>query len=80
LCFVSVFFSFEFVNHGGRWGNTARALTQWWHLVASHRAMDALHWTMRTAPYCSGSMAIKIVIILPDFFVIVDSMFAHNDS
>jgi hypothetical protein len=37
--------------------------------------MDALHRAMRTVPYCSGGMVIKIIVILPEFFVIVDSMF-----
>jgi hypothetical protein len=47
--------------------------------VASHEAMDAIDWAMRTALYCSGGMAIEIVIILPEFFVIDDSMFAHKN-
>jgi hypothetical protein len=80
LCFVSVFFLFEIVDHGGPWGNVAWALTQWWHLVALHEAMDALHWAMCIAPYCPGGMAIKIVVNLPAFFVIVDSVVAHNHS
>jgi hypothetical protein len=79
LCFVSVFFVlFEIVDHGGRRGNTACALARWWHLVASHEAKDALHQAMHIAPYPPGSMVIKIVVDLATFFVIVDSMFAHN--
>jgi hypothetical protein len=42
--------------------------------VALHEAMDALHWAMRIMPYRPGSMAIEIVINLPAFFVIVDSL------
>jgi hypothetical protein len=48
--------------------------------VALHEAMDVLHWTMRIAPYHPGGMAIKIVVDLPAFFVIVDSVVAHNHS
>jgi hypothetical protein len=73
LCFVSVFI-FKIADHGSRRGYTAQALTQFWHLVALHEAMDALHQAMRTTPYRSGGMAIKIVVFLPDFFVIVDSV------
>jgi hypothetical protein len=80
MCFGSVFFSFEIVNHGGRRGNTVRALTRWWHLVASHEATDALHQAMCIAPYCPGGMAIKMVVDLPAFFVFVDSVVAHNHS
>jgi hypothetical protein len=81
LCFVSVFFvSFKIVNHGGRRGNTACALAQWRHLVASHEAKDALHRVMRIAPYPPGGMVIEIVVDLATFFVIVDSMFAHSHS
>jgi hypothetical protein len=81
LCFVSVFFvSFKIVNHGGRRGNTACALTRWRHLVALHEAKDALHRAMCIEPYPPGGMVIKIVIDLATFFVIVDSMLAHNHS
>jgi hypothetical protein len=73
-------FLFEIVNHGGRRGNTAWALAQWRHLVVLHEAMDALHWAMCTTLYCSGGMAIKIIVFLTDFFVIVNSLVAHNDS
>jgi hypothetical protein len=64
LCFVSVFFvSFETINHGGRQGNTARALAQWRHVVASHEAMDALHWAMHPALHHHICMAIKIASV-----------------
>jgi hypothetical protein len=76
-CFCA---SFKIINHGGHRGNTAQALAQWWHLVALHDAMDALHWAMRIAPYRPGGMAIKIVADLPAFFVIVNSVVAHNHS
>jgi hypothetical protein len=80
LCFVSVFFSFKIINHGSCPGNTAWALSQWRHLVASHEATDALHWAICIAPYRPGSMAIEMVVDLPAFFVIVNSAFAHNHS
>jgi hypothetical protein len=46
--------------------------------VALHEAMDALNWAMCIAPYSLGSMVIEIVIDLLAFFVIVNSVFAHN--
>ncbi len=57
-----------------------QALAQWRHLVALHEAMDALHRAMRITPYCPGGMVIKIIINLPAFFVVVDSVVAHNHS
>jgi hypothetical protein len=70
----------EIVDHGGHRGNTARAPAQWWHLVTLHEATIALHWAMHIKPYCPGGMGIKIIVNLPAFFVIVDSVVAHNDS
>jgi hypothetical protein len=58
----------------------ARALAQWRYLVALHEATDALHQAMHIVPYCSGGMLIKIIIDLPAFFVIVDSVVTHNHS
>ncbi len=81
MCFISVFFvSFKIVKHDGPLGNTACALAQWRHLVALHEAKDVLHQAMCIAPYPPGSMVTKIVVDLATFFVIVDSMFAHNYS
>jgi hypothetical protein len=81
LCFVSVFFvSFKIFNHGSCRGNTACALAQWLHLVALHETKDAVHRAMCIAPYSPGGMVIKIVIDLATFFIIVNSMFAHNHS
>jgi len=61
LCFVSVLCCFnEFVDHGGRRGNTAQALAQWRHLVASSEALDVLYWVMRPALHRRIRMAIKI--------------------
>jgi hypothetical protein len=48
--------------------------------VALHEATDELHWAMRIAPYRPGGMGIKIVINLSAFFVIIDSIVAHNHS
>jgi len=70
LCFVSVLCAlFKFVKHGGRWGNTAQALAQLRHPVASSEALDVLHRAMRPASYRCIAMAIEIVIDLPAFFV-----------
>ena len=70
----------EIIDHGGRRGDMTRALAQWQHLVASHEATNALHWVMRIALYRPGAMAIKTVVDLPAFFVIINSIFAHNVS
>jgi hypothetical protein len=48
--------------------------------VALHEATDALHQAMCIVPYCPGSMGIEIVVNLPAFFLIVDSVVAHNHS
>jgi hypothetical protein len=48
--------------------------------VALHEAMDALHRAMCIALYHPGGMVIKIAINLPAFFIIVDSVVAHNHS
>jgi hypothetical protein len=48
--------------------------------VALHEATDALHGAMRIVPYCPGGMANKIVVNLPAFFVIINSVVAHNYS
>jgi hypothetical protein len=62
----------EFVDHGGRRGDTAQALTRWLHPVASSEAPDVIHQAMRPASYRLTRMAIKIAIDLPAFFVVVD--------
>jgi hypothetical protein len=51
---------FEFVDHGGRWGKTARAIDRWQHPVVSSKTLDA--------------MAIEIASDSPAFFVSVDSL------
>jgi hypothetical protein len=55
-----VFFFFEIVNHGGRQGNTARALAQWRHLVALHEATTTLHWAMCPVLHRHIRMVIEI--------------------
>jgi hypothetical protein len=65
---------FEFFDHGGRRGNTAQALTQWRHPVASSEALDMFHWAMRPALYRCIAMAIEIAINPPAFVVAVDSL------
>jgi hypothetical protein len=62
----------EFVDHGGRWGNTAQALARWLHPVASSEAPDVIHRAMRPASYHCIAMAIEITIDSPAFFVAVD--------
>jgi hypothetical protein len=74
------FVSFEIVSHGSCRGNTAWALTQWWHLVALHEATDALHWAMHPALYHCIRMIIEIASNLPAFFVVVDFVVGHNCS
>jgi hypothetical protein len=78
--FLVFFISFKIINHSVCPGNTACALAQWRHLVALHEAKDALHRAMCIAPYPPSGMVIEIVVDLATFFVIVDSMFAHNHS
>ncbi len=63
MCFVSVFFLFEIVDHGGRRGNTVRALARWWHLVVLHEATNALHWVMRPASHHRICMAFDIASV-----------------
>jgi hypothetical protein len=60
---------FEFVNHGGRRGNTAQAHAQWRHPLASSEALDVLHREMRPASYRCIAKAIEMVIDLPACFV-----------
>ena len=70
----------KFVNDHSSRGNVVRALAQWQCLVALHEATNALHLVMHIALYHPDGMAIKIVVNLPAFFVIVNSLFAHNVS
>jgi hypothetical protein len=71
---------FEFVDHGSRRGDTAQALAQWLHPVASSEALDVLYWAMCPASYRCIAMAIEIVIDLPAFFVSSISLFATTIS
>ena len=81
LCFVSVLCCFnELVDHGCRRGDTAQALAQWWHTVASSEALDVLYRAMCPVLY-RCIMAIEIarfafIFVVTDFIVIV----AHNSS
>jgi len=60
LCFFSALcFSFEFVDHSGRWDNTAQAIDRWRHPVALSEALDVLYWAMRPASYHCIAMAIE---------------------
>jgi hypothetical protein len=62
----------EFVDHGGRRGDTAQELAQWLNPVASSEAPDVIYRAMRPASYHCIAMAIKIAIDSPAFFVAVD--------
>jgi hypothetical protein len=48
--------------------------------VALNEATDALHRAMHIAPYHPGNMGIEIIVDLPAFFVIVNSVVAHKHS
>ncbi len=79
MCFVSVLcVLFEFVDHGGRRGNTAQALARWQHPVAPSEALDVLYWAMRPASYRRIRMAIEITSNLPAFVVVADSLLPTN--
>jgi hypothetical protein len=66
LCFVSFLCCFnEFVDHGGRRGNTAQALARWQHPVASSDALDVLYQAMCPTLNRCITMAIKIASDLP---------------
>jgi len=64
--------SFKFVNHGGRWGDTAQAIIQWRHPVASNEALDVLYRAMHPTSYLCIAIATKIASNMPAFFVAVD--------
>jgi hypothetical protein len=71
---------FEFVDHGGRRGDTAQALARWLHPVASSEALDVFYRALCPASYRCIAMAIKIVVDLPAFFVSLISLFATTIS
>jgi len=71
---------FEFVDHGGRRGDTAQALAWWRHPVASSEALDVIHWAMPPTSYRCIAMAIEIVVDLPAFFVSLISLLATTIS
>jgi hypothetical protein len=62
----------KFVDHGGRRGDTAQALTQWLHPVTSSEAPDVIHRAMRPVSYHCIAMAIEIAIDSPAFIVAVN--------
>ncbi len=68
----------EIVDHGGCRGNAMRALTQWWHPVASSEAMDVLYRAMLPVSYRRICMAIEITSDSPAFFVVADSLLPTN--
>jgi len=64
FCVVSIN---EFVDHGGRRGDTAQALDRWCHPVASSEALDVLYQAMRSASYRCIAMAAEIASDVPSF-------------
>jgi hypothetical protein len=81
MCFGSVFvFYNEFTDHGDHRGNTVQALARWRHPVALSEARDVLHRAMRPALYLHITMVIETATDFPVFFVIIDSVVAHNRS
>ena len=68
----------EFVDHGGRRGNTAQALAQWLHPVALSEAPDVIHRAMRPPSYRLTRIAIKIASDLPAFFVVAETLLPSN--
>jgi hypothetical protein len=83
MYFVSVFvFSTDFDDHGSRQGDVAQALTLWRHPVAYSVDLDVLHRAMCIALqlYHCITMVIEKASNFPVFFVIVDSVVAHNQS
>jgi len=68
----------EFVDHGGRRGDTAHALDRGRHPVASSEARDVLHRAMRPTSHRRIRMAIKITSDSPAFFVVADSLLPTN--
>jgi hypothetical protein len=70
----------KFVDHGGRQGNTAQALAQWRHPVASSIAPDVLHRAMCPVLFRCIAMAIEIVVDLPAFYVSSISLLATTIS
>jgi hypothetical protein len=75
-----VFLCFNIIKHGGRRGNTAKALAQWQHPVASSEALDVVHWVMRLIVHHHIPMAIKIANNFPGFVSIINFVVAHNRS
>jgi hypothetical protein len=73
-----LYFFNKFVDHGRQQGDTAKAITQWWHPVASSEARDVLHRAIRPASYRLIRMATKIASNLRVFFVIVNSVIVDN--
>jgi hypothetical protein len=70
----------QLIDHDSRQGNLAQALAQWQHPVASHEALDVLHWVMQPALHCRIRMVIKVTSNLPAFFVVANYLFAHKLS
>ncbi len=46
----------------------AAILAQWWHLVASNKALNLLYWAMRAVLYRCNATAIKMASLFGTFF------------
>jgi hypothetical protein len=46
---------------------SAAILAQWWHLVASNKALNLLYWAMRAVFYRHTAAAIKMATFLGAF-------------
>jgi hypothetical protein len=72
-------FAIKIVDCGGRWGNTAQGLAQWWQPVASSEDRDVLHQPMCPESYRRIHMVIKItrkvgVLFCIIYFVVVNNL------
>jgi hypothetical protein len=63
---------------GGCLGNTARALAQQQHPVASSEALDVCYWAMRPALYHRIHLVIKIASNVGVFLCISNFVVIHN--
>ena len=70
----------QIVDHGSQHSSAMKALVRWQHPVTLSEAQDVLHRAMRLASHRRIRMTIEIASDLPAFFIVVDSLFAHNVS
>jgi hypothetical protein len=77
---VGSIFELTLRHHGGCQGDTAQTLAQWWHPVASSKALDVLHRVIHSALHRCTPMVIKIASNFPAPFCIVNFVVVHNSS